>query len=448
MKKVKIADRIKILVRFFSHDIWVGDFEHLSNIRKKMITFLKWSYLVVNGFVKDQCLLRASALTYTLVLSIIPLLAVAFSGLKGFGFQDMDVIRNLIYKITLGQKKVADTFLVFLDNTNVTTLGIIGSSFLLITVISLLGNIEKSFNVIWGVKKTRSIGRKFTDYLSVTLVSPFLFIVAISATATLQSTSFVQTLLQISVLAKLYIFLLSLVPYFIICLVLTFLYSFMPNTKVKIIPALIGGLVAGVLWQLSQWAILKFQLFIVKYNAIYGVFAQIPLFLIWIYISWIIILLGTEISFAVQNYKTYSREAVALRLSTDAKQRLAVRLLIELTRNFESEDTLLSNEQLAEKLRIPVKLVNELLYMLEIEKVTIKIDREDGEFYTLIRPPRMLTIGRIIKYLNKYKEVDINLQSDKELNLINSIFNDIDQTIEKSQAKISLLDIVNKLKRS
>lgn len=280
MKK-NFGEFIKTTIKFFTQDIWTAESEQVSNVKKRIVMILKGGYLVINGFIKDQCFIRASALTYTFVLSIVPLLAVAFSVLKGFGFQNNAMIQKFLYDITAGREEIADNFLNFLNNTNVGALGAIGVGFLLFSVITLLGNIEKSFNVIWGVQKSRTLGRKFTDYLSVTIISPLLFIVAISATATVQSNGFIHRLLEISVFADIYIFLLKFVPYIIVCLVLTFIYGFMPNTKVKFTSALTGGIIAGVLWQFAQWGYIKFQIGAAKYNAIYGVFAQIPLFLVW-----------------------------------------------------------------------------------------------------------------------------------------------------------------------
>ena len=179
----------------FKTDLNTMEFEGLSKIRKKVVVLIKWFKLVIQGFLGNQCMLRASALTYVTVLSIVPFLAVTFSILKGFGFQKTDFIRDMLFKVT-GNATMTDQIVDSIGNANVGALGAIGVGALLFTVLSLLGNIEKSFNVIWGIKKGRSIGRKFTDYLSVTLVAPLFMVVAMSTTAGLERQVFIQKLMR------------------------------------------------------------------------------------------------------------------------------------------------------------------------------------------------------------------------------------------------------------
>lgn len=442
--KVKIV--IQKLIKFFTHDIWVFEFEEISNIKKKIFTFFKWAYLVATGFIKNNCLLRASALTYTTILAIVPFLAVAFSILKGFGFQNTDAIRGMLLKFSGGRTIIVNNIVEYINNTNVGTLGAIGVGLLFFTVISLLGNIEKSFNVIWGVKKGRAIGKKFTDYLSVTLIAPLLLIVAASSTATLQSNVILQKILSVSVFSYIYIFILKLLPYAMVWMVMTFLYSFLPNTNVKFTSALIGGIIAGTLWQFAQWGYMSFQIGVAKYGAIYGSFAPLPLFLIWVYISWVIVLLGAEISFAVQNLKTFQKEAAPLKIDNEKKQKLAVKLLILLSKNFESDNEPLTNEDMASQLNIPVKLVNEILYILEQYRIVIEIQKEKGQFYTLIKPPDRIYLNTIIQNLNQYKEADIKVSQDKEYRYIEELFKKMTSLIEKSSLNMTLSEILKKTK--
>jgi len=428
-KKYNFAQKI---LKFFRYDLWELEFAEINKIKKFVVYLLKGIYVVFNGFVKDQCLLRASALTYTTTLSIVPLLAVAFAISKGFGFQNTEYIRSLLYKISAGKTEIVNKIIEYINNTNVTALGAIGVGTLLFTVISLLSNIEKAFNTIWGVKKARAFGRKFTDYLSVTIVYPFLIIVAISSTATLQSATIVQKILSISVISHIYIIILKLAPYIMVWLALTFIYYFMPNTRVKFLSALIGGIIGGTLWQLAQWVYLHFQIGVAKYNAIYGSFSQIPLFLIWLYISWVIVLLGSEISFAVQNIKTYRKEAESLNISLADKEKFAIRIMMLLAKNFDSSEKLLTNENISEKLNIPIKLVNEILSVLEKTSLVIEIKKNEHTHYVPGRPLEKISVYDIIKSLKNYGEMKFKMGTDKEYVYINKL----SQKIEDSTAKL------------
>ncbi|MBU1076962.1 MAG: YihY family inner membrane protein [Spirochaetes bacterium] len=445
-KKIKLKEFIHSMIRIFTHDIWAFESQDISNIRKKVFRFFKGCYLVFHGFIKNKCLLRASALTYTTILAIVPLLAVAFSILKGFGFQNTSTIRNVLLKFSGGKSAIADNIVQYINNTNVGTLGAIGVALLFFTVISLLGNIEKSFNVIWGIRKGRPFTRKITDYLSVTLIAPLLFIVAASATATLQSNVIIQKLLSISVLSYIYLFILKVLPYTMIWLVMTFLYSFLPNTNVKFTSALGGGIIGGTLWQIAQWGYISFQVGVAKYGAIYGSFAPLPLFLIWVYFSWVIVLLGAQISFAIQNLKTFQKEAGVLKVDNEKKQKLAVKILLLLSKNFEAGNEPLTNEDMANQLTIPVTLVNEVLYILEKYRIVIQVKKTGGQYFSLIKPPEKIYFPQIIKNLNQYAETDISVSLDKEYKYIESLFEKIDLMIQKSNINMNLKEILARIK--
>ena len=171
--------------------------------------------------------------------------------------------------------------------------------------VKMLSTVENSFNTIWGVKRSRSIFRKTSDYLSVLIVGPVLVAAAIAITASLENISFAQIILSQGIIKQLII---HFVPFVSLWIAFTGVYIFMPNIRVKIQHALIGGVIAGTIWQIVQWVYINFGIGVAKYNAIYGGFAQFPLFLIWLYISWLIVLFGAEISFASQNVKTYTQE--------------------------------------------------------------------------------------------------------------------------------------------
>ncbi len=243
---------------------------------------------------EHQLSLRAAGLTYTTVLSLVPFLAIAFAVLKGFGVQN--ALEPVLLKVVgESSREVVIRIIGYVNNTNVKSLGLIGLLTLLVTVINLLTSIEEAFNAICGVSETRSLQRRFSDYLSVVVVGPVLLMVAMSMTSSLQSQWLVQWLINHTVLGDAILLLFRLVPYVSIWIAMTFLYSYIPNAKVPLRSALLGGVVAGTIWQLIQWAYFHFQVGVANYNAIYGALAALPIFLVWIYTSWLIVLFGLEL---------------------------------------------------------------------------------------------------------------------------------------------------------
>lgn len=397
----------------------------LTFAQSQLHKVVRWAYMVGQGFVSDQCLLWASALSFTTALSLVPFLAVAFSISKGFGFQNSDFIRELLMQVAAGRMETVDAIVGYINNTNVRTLGVVGVGFLFMTVISLLGNIEKSFNNIWGLKSHRGVWRKFSDYLTVTLICPLLMIIAISATASLESSAVVQGLLSYSVASAVYIALLKAVPFLSTWLALLFVYSFIPNTRVRLRSGLAGAVVAGTLWQLVQWTYINYQAGFKNYNAIYGSFAQVPLFLIWLFISWVIVLLGAEICFAVQNSGTYFREARMGAYSHDDRQRLAALALALLTDSFMSGGARVTNDDLARRLDAPVKLVNDVMNMLEGAGIVVQLAHSKATVYGLARPPDAVRMVDVIVALSRYKEEPDRVALRGKLDFLDPVFEGI-----------------------
>jgi len=239
----------------------------------------------IGRFIDNDDLLWASALTYTTALSIVPLLVLIFSLLKGLGYTNQ--LEPLIIHY-VGSADIADQLLNFVNNMKVTALGSVGAATLIITDISLMGTIENAFNHSWGVATGRSIIRKFTDYLSVTFTVPVLLATAMTLTAGVtHSAPFLRSL---GVIAS---FLLIWAGYFV-------LFVFFPNTKVKWRPALSGSLLTALLWTVAQWAYIHFQYGVTSYRAYYGALAAIPVFLVWIYFSWAMVLMGVEFAVVLQ----------------------------------------------------------------------------------------------------------------------------------------------------
>jgi len=255
---------------------------------------------VARAFDHDRVLLHASALTYVTLLSLVPFLALAFAILSGLG-----VPRKLepwiMGRISAGSEEIAQRILAYIDNIKVGSLGTVGVIGLLVTVVLVMGNIERAFNHIWGVDRPRRWARKFADFLSVVLIFPFLILAASSLNALLRNAppSMVGGTARHLWIEMGRVLLLG-APHLFVIAALTILYIFMPNTRVRFTSAVAGGIVAGIVLEVSQALYFHFQIGAAKYNAIYGAMAQLPVFLVWIYLSWVVTLLGAEVAWAVQ----------------------------------------------------------------------------------------------------------------------------------------------------
>jgi len=345
---------------FLEHKLWEMDATDKPWWRRALINQGQILALVVRGFIADGCMLRASALTFTTLLSLVPMLALVFSVLKGFGVQN-ELEPLLLEQLAVGGGAAVTKIVEYINNTNVARLGTYGLVFLIATVLTLLSNIEESFNSVWGVKETRPMLRRFTDYFSVVTIGPLLVVVAISMTSTLKSQQMVITLTEHEYLGELLLFMFEILPFVVMWLVFAGLYLFMPNVKVSPKAALVGGVFGGTLWQLSQWGYLSFQVGVARYNAIYGTMAALPILMVWIYLSWMIVLLGLEMTYATQNLSTIRQDLRGKRINFASIEFIAVTVLLFVSRRFYMGKSPLGQEELASNLDVPPRLLRDIL---------------------------------------------------------------------------------------
>ncbi len=368
---------------------------------------------VLSSFQADQGLLRAGALTFVTALSIVPFLAVAFSISKGFGFQNTRYIRDFLLNISAGREMVVDHIITYINNTHVGTLGTMGVALLLVTVFSLLGNIETSLNSIWGLARQRTLARKFSDYLSVTLVCPLLVIAAISFTASLESSWLVQSILSYSVFSSVYLVAMKVLPVLLVSLAVFFMYLFIPNTRVEVKGCLIGALFAGVLWHATQKLFILFQVGMSQYNAIYGSFAQLPLFLIWLFISWIIILLGAEVSFCLGHSHAGSQEKQSHDYALENRERMALGIMLYLSRRFVQGFGVVSLQTMIKELQAPVRLLRQTVdALVELEYVVPVCGRDQDSICLTGSPQRLLVVDFLRNFREYRKSGDLENWTD------------------------------------
>ena len=349
----------------FSKKLWEMDPAAVGGVKGKSIQCLQFIGFVLANFIANNSLLRATALSFTTLLSLVPILAIAFSVLKGLGVQNR-LAPLILNEVAAGSAVVVGRIIAYIGNTNMRSVGAIGLIALLYTSISMLASVEAAFNVAWGVSQTRSVYRKFSEYLSVLVSAPLLLFAATSITTTLQSKRLINWLLERAYLGDLFMFLLNLTPYLIAWIALFLLYIFIPNTRVSYRSALLGAILAGTLWQLAQWCYIHFQIGAGNYNAIYGTLAALPILMVWIYVSWTIVLFGMEVVAAHQNLPTFRRDIRGRSVGQSLKELVALAALRHICASFHEGEPSWDEEHLAIKLGIPLRIVRGTLeYLIE-----------------------------------------------------------------------------------
>ncbi|MBK1647126.1 ribonuclease BN [Rhabdochromatium marinum] len=373
--------------------------------------------------------LQAMSLVYTTLLSLVPLLAVSFSVLKGFGVHNQLEPWLLHVLAPLGDQggEIASNLIAFVDKTNVKVLGSVGLAVLLYSVISLIQKIEQVFNSAWRIQHIRPLAERVSYYLSVLLIGPVLFFAAVGATASLRSNILVQWLLDQQAMG----FVLGtlgpwLLPYGLISLAFTFIYAYVPNTRVRLRAAMIGALVAGLLWQLVGLLFATFMSSSTKYAAIYSSLAILILFMMWVYIAWLIVLIGANIAFYVQNPAYLATKERQPRLSNRLRERLALLLASRITSDYQQGLEPPSADTLAKACGIPGTNSATLLDMLEAKHIIRRTQanaqgsnpssgygsssghaQDDSVGFIPGRPPEQIPIIAVLNAVRHYEEEQV-----------------------------------------
>lgn len=378
---IKVYNQIR---HFLEVDLWKVKLQALPKRRRWWFGFIRVWVISIKEFINDKCAEKASALTYLSMLSLVPVIAMAIAIAKAFGLRKL--MEEELKRYFSGQDEILDNVLPAVDNMLSSTGGgvVTGVSiiFLIYTVIRLLMNIEEAFNDMWDIKKSRRWERKISDYVAVILLGPVLLIVASSATVFVKDT-IQDVLANYEFLGQLRSgigFLLKLLPYTILWFLLFGLYLIFPNTRVKFGPALIAGIVAGTLYQLNQQAFISLQFAFARYDAIYGSIAFLPLFLIWLQISWLIVLLGAEICYGIQYVNQWQMNSDELKINYNHRKKLTLLMLYRIIKKFENEGGGMILNSLAETVNIPRKYVNDICLDLEKAKLITRVDAEDIAF--------------------------------------------------------------------
>ena len=413
--------------------IWDPEISEVTRFKRLIHSLLKIGFMVTRDFIENLVNLEAMALAFKTLLSLAPLLAVIFSILKGFGVHNRMEPALAEALAPLGEKgKEVTAYLIgFVDKMSAGALGSIGLVTLFITVLSLMGTIEQAFNRIWHVKSPRKLTRRFSDYLSVILVGPVLVVAALTITATLQSNSFVQKMISLEPFGIVILTLLKFVPYFTLWGAFTFLYVFIPNTRVKLTSALVGGLVAAVLWQTVGWGFTVFVASSTRYYAIYSSFAILLLFLLWLHVGWVIVLLGAQVAYAHQHFRFYEGERELLTNNPAGREKLALEMMFLIGRNFFHGLDPLSVTALASQLYLPAGLVRD--FMETFRQCRLVLPVADEETFVLARDPERISIKEILDCVRNSGVKKPAVRTDEEVaieELLRKVDDSVAQTLE------------------
>lgn len=422
---------------YFKNGVW-------NDIRDTWrVNLTKTLSLSVQSFMDKNLQHRAYALTYSTVLAIVPALAMIFAIGRGFGFQN--ILQSELFKYFPAQRTALETAFTYVDAyLEQSSQGLfvgIGVVFLLWTLVSLMGNIETTFNQIWGIKTDRTFFRKITDYTAIFLILPILMVC--SAGLSLFMSSTFQSLEQFSIISPVLHHILDFLPLVISWFIFAGLFSMIPNTKVKFVNALLAGILCGTLFHLVQWLFLTGQIYVSKYNAIYGSFAFLPLMLVWLQLSWLITLIGVVITFAMQNISNYNFNKNIERISHRYLNEVTIITLAIIIKRFELHQDPITKDLLLSKYRFPVKLLNLILDRLHDSNLVsvVLIGQNETGFQPAYNINDM-TVNDVRNRLDGYGETDFVHKVDKEFEQITNHLDNL-YRLQLSQGDIKIKELYN-----
>jgi len=405
----------KAINNFFTTDIWTIRIHNLSPIKRAGLKTARIMLIAIKSYNNDRVSIRASALTYYSLLSIVPVLAMAFGIAKGFGLDK--ILQQQLETFFDGNETILAESLSFaqrmLQNAKGGVVAGIGFVLLIWAIMKLLMSIESSFNDVWSVKRPRSYVRKFTDFTTIMMIAPILLI--ISSSVTIFISGFLKGLTHdirfLSYFSHYIVFLINLIPYTSMWLLLTLLYMILPNTKVTLRSAFISAMITGTSYQVLQWVYITFQIGVTKSNAIYGSFAALPLFLVFVQLSWIVILLGAKLCYAHQNIHKFEFGNESFEMSIHHRRVLALSVTNLLLRGFAEGAHPLTISQISDKLKSPLRFVTQIIDELVAANVIVPAllsdSRQPG--YLPAQDPRNLNFQYVIEAIEHlgYNEVQI-----------------------------------------
>lgn len=370
----------------FSRALWLVDIEALPVWQQVPLRFLRILLVVTRDVTRSMLTLHAMSLVYTTLLSFVPLLAVSFSVLKGFGVHNQIEPLLLGMLQPLGAKSVEITANIvgFVENMKIGVLSALGLGVLMYTVISLIQKIEAAFNYTWRLTTARNFTQRFSNYLSVIMVGPVLVFSAMGITASLNSQTIMSVLHQLPFAGEAFQLVASLLPYVLIIAAFALVYLLVPNTRVKLGSALYGAIVAGITWRWTGELFASFAGGSTSYTAIYSGFAILLLFMIWLYLGWLILLIGASIAFYHQHPERLTWASDKATFSAIMRENMALQLMLEIGRaHYQGDGQVTTLHNLAARLRLPDSMIENMLTNLEISGLIVRSSEKDSRYLPL-----------------------------------------------------------------
>lgn len=414
--KNKMGKKIKKIIDFLTVKIWHIQHDDVSPLKFYFYEVIKTVVLAVERATTKRMINSASALTYSSLLALVPILAVVFAIARGFGYNKY--IESWFREALASQPQAAEAIIGFVNSYLVHTksgvfLGI-GLIFMLWTVIMLINNIEQTFNYIWQVKKPRSMFRTITDYMAMFLLMPIIIVITSGVSIFMAALS--GEIEDYVLLAPVVKFLIALMPYVVMSAVFIALFIFMPNTKVKFRCAIIPGILAGVAMQGLQLFYIHSQIWVSSYNAIYGSFAALPLFMLWVQISWTICLFCAELSYTNQNLEEFAFKAQTEDISHRYRLMLSIILAGHICRRFSEGQKPYTALELKLQTGIPIRITNDLLYELTDVNILTEITNDEKGEDSRYQPAEdlaRLSVGTLVDRLESRGKWTIELDLHK-----------------------------------
>lgn len=425
--------------------VWDRDYRDAPAWQRAAVGSLRTVLYVTREFSSGELTLRAMSLVYTTILSLVPLLAFSFSVLKGFGVQNQVEPLLLEYLRPLGDEKaveITSQIVEFVNNIDVRVLGAMGLGLLVWTIVTLMQKIESAFNHAWRLRRNRSLGERFSTFISVLTVGPLLIFAALAITGSIMHNELMQSLAAHEPFGLIIRESARLVPYVLVICAFTFVYVLVPNTRVRLWPAFAGGIVAGILWETAGYVFAYFVASATKYQAVYATFGTAMLFMIWLYVSWLILLVGASTAFYVQQPRAVIARARRWKFSYAAFEEVALATLATITRRHYAHETPLSAEGLSDAFLIPQDMMELTLSALEASSI-LKASADEPPQYLLAVPPEATPLADVVEALRHHRPPDSRPARAPDDDATGTVLTAIEQSLSKALGGATLKDLAD-----
>ncbi len=440
---VRSTNMIPSLQAKIDHLVWTSDLENKGPPGRIAATLLRYLYALLRDILTGELTLRAMSLVYTTLLSVVPLVAFSFSVLKGLGVHNRlrPYLFNVLSPLGTEGEKITNEVIEFVDNVEGGVLGGLSLAFFVFTAISMVQKVEGAFNHVWHVSKPRSIARRFSEYTVVLLISPVVVVVALGMIASIRSTAVVQRILSHESLGPLVLSISEIAPFLLITAVFTFLYLFVPNTRVGFKAAGIGGIFAGVLWATLGAIFANFVAYTTTKQVIYSSFAVAISTLVWLYLSWVVLLIGAQLSFYLQRPEFLRIGRREPRLSNSMRERLALNIMYLAGQAFREPSRHLTFDRMSDQLKVPAIALTPIVNDLEDAGLLLTTEKE-----TLIpgRDMSRMRLSEILRVVRRFGDTG-SYRGPRWLPGVDKLGKQVDAAVDGVVGDRTLADLVDEL---